>query len=679
MTILQRIRNHALPLLEQRARDAADTRAVALYETVRRQCAEAETKQGDISGTGPEIVMVRTHSELDSAVEYLSDLDEIAVDIETSGFDPQTDTIVGIGLGTDERVHYVPIAHVDARGNMVSGQLPEVAALDALRPVLESKRVIVHNAKFECAWFESKGIRLRLYWDTMVSDYLLKSHEKHSLKAAAVRELDVPDWSLGEEEIGDIASAPIEKAARYCGQDVRRTWELYQNQKPKIEERCEFLFHEVEMPLIEVIMAMEGNGYALDKEHFAEVKERAAGDFVGSNNKLQEIWHEGGGKGEFNPASPAQVAALLYGRCGLVPPHLTDGGQPSVDKRALKALKDQHPAVELIQRHRKVSKIATTYANLPEKADPTDGRLHVGFGQTTVETGRLQSSSVMQTIPRANSDEYHIREGFRASDGHVIVAADFDQQELRILAYRSGDPAMLAAIGNGEDLHGLAACKVFGLDCHPNGVKAKHPDQRSRVKAIQFGIVYGRSAPGIAAALDISVDEAKQLLDDYFARFAGVKAFIEATHRFAAANGYVDDLFGRRRYFRHIRYARPRKKWAALSQSERKRIAKANADKRAAQNFVIQGPAATITKMAMNRCYRFFRERYPGIRMILQLHDECQFEVPEEDVTGVCGELPRLMTDLELGRFGMKVPMAIEIKTGPSWGRLAKWEVGHAA
>jgi DNA polymerase I len=332
--------------------------------------------------------------------------------------------------------------------------------------------------------------------------------------------------------------------------------------------------------------------------------------------------------------------------------------------------------VALIQRHRTLTKLIGTYCTIPEDV-AEDGRYHAEFNQLGAQTGRLTSNSVIQTLPKA--DEFGIRRGFIASPGTVIVGADFVQQELYVLAAVSRDDNLLAAIRAGIDLHGLAAVKVFGLDCPPQEVRRQHPQLRDRVKAIQFGIIYGRSPQSLAAALGIPLEEGEELLRGYFREFPGVKRLVDEVHERVGRDGYIDDLFGRRRYLPDALLQPPRGRPGHPSPRDR-HAAKKAAALRAAQNFVIQGASATITKLAMVRCHRHVAAEHPGIRMILTLHDELHFEVPEAEVDHLAAELPGLMCELGLERFEFGVALAVDVKAGPSWGDLKPYQPreGHS-
>jgi DNA polymerase-1 len=427
-----------------------------------------------------------------------------------------------------------------------------------------------------------------------------------------------------------------------------------------------FLMHEVEMPLIPVVADMEDAGYQIDRAHFDDLRVRLEPEIA---QVLKRIRRRAGK--DFNPASKDQLCELLYEKLKVKVTKRTPTGAPSTDDTILKRAAGKHDVARDIIRYRVLAKILGTYATIPEQAGE-DGRLHVSFNQLAAKTGRFSSASIIQTLPK--SDEFRIRKGFIAEAGHLIVGADFDQQELRVLAHCSGDKAMKAAIKAGVDLHGLAAVKVFKLECQPNDVKEKYKHERDRIKAIQFGLIYGRSAFSLAEELGIAKDEAEQLVVDYFQQFPSVKRFIDGVHKRLLRDGHVDDLFGRRRHFPVVRVKPPRKDWRYMSDEDRSLVRKISAAKREAQNFVIQGASATITKLAMIRCHRHIAAEHTGIKMLLTLHDELQFEVPLGFVDHFARELPGLMCDLGLERFGFDVPMKVEVKVGSSWGELKKWE-----
>jgi DNA polymerase-1 len=431
-----------------------------------------------------------------------------------------------------------------------------------------------------------------------------------------------------------------------------------------------FLMEGVEVPLLPVVADLEEAGYAVDVAHFRALRERFGAEQAAVTARLREAAGT-----DFNPASSDQVAELLYDRLGLPVARRTQTGKRGVREEDLRALptvsEEATSAVALVLRHRRLDKLLGTYCSIPDKVGP-DGRFHPEYNQLGAETGRFTSRSVIQTPPRDGASG--VRDGFVAAPGRRIVAADFDQQELVLLAALSRDEALLDAVRAGVDLHGLAAVRVFGLGCDPNEVKTRFPAERGRIKAIQFGIIYGKSAAALAADLKLSREGAEALVKGYFESFPGVKTLVEKAHEQARREGVVVDVFGRRRPLPEARYRRPRKSFDRLSPGEKDALRRAGHALRAAQNFVIQGAAATVTKLAMLACHRHLRDHPEDGRMVLTLHDELHFEVPQARVAPFAALLPGLMTGLGLGRFGIDVPLHVSVKEGPSWGGLRPYD-----
>jgi DNA polymerase I len=433
----------------------------------------------------------------------------------------------------------------------------------------------------------------------------------------------------------------------------------------------DFLMREVEMPLVAIVADMEDVGYPVDVDFFRTLKEHLKPELA---ELLRQIQTTAGDK--FNPKSSKQLRQLLYETLHLeVIKRTAKSQEPSTDGDTLKRLQDRHGVIPLLQRYRGLQKVVSTYCPIADQADH-DGRLRVDFNQLDADTGRFASPSIIQTIPK--NDDYCLRNGFRARPGFKIVAADFAQQELRVLAQVSNDKNLQEAITANIDLHGLAAVKVFHLDCAPNEVKDQHPDNREQIKAVQFGLIYGRAAQTLADNLNITREAAQRLIADYFEQFPAVKQLIKRVHADVLRQGFVDDMFGRRRYYPDAMLKPARKAYERMSDAEKKVISKINAAKRSAQNFVIQGASATIMKLAMIRCHKHIAAKYrDDIRMILTLHDELQFEGRDSVVPQFAEDLPDLMCNLGLERFGFTVPMAVEVKVGPSWGELTTWNGGQ--
>lgn len=601
-------------------------------------------------------------AELASAVDKA---DEIVVDLETSDLDHRRGVIVGIGLAFDGRTAYVPIHHRFAESRELRPhQLPLIDVAEAL--ALHDKRLIAHNAKYELKWLQHHvGQEFHFVWDTMLAERLLRSDKPADLKSAAARELDVPTWELSKAEMERMEFLPIDKVASYCGKDCWYTWLLYRKQRSAGPN--DFLLREVEMPLVKIVADMEDAGYRVDVGFFHELQETLEPELDETMVQITALV----GDDQFNPGSPQQLRRLLFDQLGEEATKFTKTGKPSTDESVLSQLAEKYEVVKLIVKHRKLEKLLGTYCGIPDKVS-SDHRLRVEFNQLAAETGRFSSRSVIQTLPR--DDQYGIRKGFVAAPGHQLLKADFVQQELCVLAQASGDKNMQKAVIDGTDLHGLAAVKVFKLDCQPNDVKLKYKARRDEIKAIQFGLIYGKTPYSLAIDLSISKEEAEKLVEDYFAQFPAVRRFVDQVRKQVASNGYIDDMFGRRRYLPDAQLAIPRKR----GEQRRKILSRVNKAKRAAQNFVIQGASATITKLAMIRCNERIQERYrETVKMILTLHDELQFEVSDDVVVDFAGELSSLMCQLGLERFGFTVPLAVEVEAGPSWGQMEPWRGGQ--
>lgn len=411
-----------------------------------------------------------------------------------------------------------------------------------------------------------------------------------------------------------------------------------------------FLMEKVEMPLIPVVAELEANGYLIDCDHFTELKARLEPEQALVLADIQAIAGTG-----FNPASSKQLSKFLYEDLSLPVFKKTEKGNPSTDEEALTPLINAHPVVGKFLKFKKSAMALSTGCKFPLEVDD-DSRLRPKYNQMGAITGRFSATKKIHQLP--NDDGFGIRNGFIAPSGFKIVGADFDQQELFVLASVSGDQAMLDAIANGIDLHGLAAKRVFSLDCEPNKVGELHPEKRKQVKEVQFGIFYGSGAQSLAKVLSLSPKAAEDLIDGYFNTFPGVKSFINKTHNFAVKNGYIRDVFGRHRFL------------PDAQRTKKSEFGLLGAALREAQNFPIQAPAATITKLAMIRCHNHIREFHPRIKMILTLHDELHFEVPNTEVEHFANELPALMTDLGIESFGFKIPFKVSVKSGQSWGTM---------
>ena len=519
--------------------------------------------------------IVRERKTLDELAAAIDHADDIVIDLETSDLDQRSGVIVGVGLAFDGQSYYIPTQHRFEETNQLRpNQLPLAEVLEVLK--LEDKKLIAHNSKFELKWLrQHNNAEFEFKWDTMLAARLLRPDQSAELKDVAARELDVPNWELSKADMKRIEFLPIERVAAYCAKDCWYTLRIYQQQVS--QDLNDFLMREVEMPLVEIVATMEENGYKVDTKFFSDLRAEIEPEQERLLNRIKDDT----GNFEFNPNSSTQLQDLFFNQLGEKSTKKTKGGKPSVDKEVLTQLAKKHPVAQLLLDYRSLEKLITTYCGIPEKLD-NDQRLRVNFNQLDAETGRFSSRSVIQTIPKNNA--YGIRNGFRAEDGSLIVTADYVQQELIVLADVSGDKNMQRAAIDGVDLHGLAAVKVYQLECQPNEVKARHDHLRDQIKAIQFGLIYGKTAYSLATDLSITKEQAEALRKDYFKQFPSVNRFIQEIHKQVTSNGFVDDVFGRRRYFPDG-LLKPQRQQRDQNKKIFSRIGQA---KRGAQNFVIQ-------------------------------------------------------------------------------------------
>lgn len=613
------------------------------------------------------LIVVRDQDSLVILAKALLEEKAVAIDFETEGTDPRVGDVVGVGLATASHKYYIPCGHKFEDERLLPDQIPFARVFSTLS--FDHFQLVAHNAKFELSWIlEKTKARPTFAWDTMLAAKCLNPDKKADLKTLAKKYCNASDWALEKDELAAIQYLPVQTVAEYCANDCEYTLKLYQRQTQQLEGKklLELLTH-VEFPLVEVVTTMEANGYLLDQEHLRELRQKLDRSLTAIDSNIRDTNlpdQENGATTtlvesfpDFNLKSSTQVGDLLFNQLGLPGNKKTEKGQFSTNEEVLSTLVDHHPVVQQILDYRKISKLIGTYGAALEKADE-DGRLRNSFKQLGAQTGRFTCKGIFQTIPK--EDTFNIRSSFCVPDGYTLISADFSQQELRILAGVTHDPQLLEAIDQGIDLHSLAAVKVFNLPCTPAKVKTQFKEKRDQVKAIQFGLIYGRGTASLASELGITKSDAKQLVEDYFNQFPFVKQYIENVHELVLKQGWIEDLFGRKRFFPD----------AKLLGNNKENYSKRQTALRQAQNFMIQGPAATITKKAMLNCFRFIKSEMPEIKIILTLHDELQFEVPNQLVSEFTQRLPVLMCDLDLNIHGLNVPMEIEVKTGKNWGNL---------
>ncbi len=584
---------------------------------------------------------------LQEVVRRLAEADCVVVDVETDSLDPLTADLVGIALAIDgDRAWYIPIGHRDAEGNPAPGQMEKAVVLEALRPVLEGERPakLAHNIKFDYAVFQTHGITLAgpLY-DTMIASYVLDPvRRSHKLDVLCVEELHLRPTSFAEVVEGDrrpdafVRVAPA-TARDYACEDVVaavRLWEVF---RPRLLERDQWrLFFDVEMALVPILAAMERRGVLVS----AEELDRLAQDFNKRLRELEEYIYQLAGE-SFNINSPRQLGTILFDKLGLPHGRKTKTGY-STDVRVLEKLARKHELPAAVIAHRTLAKLQSTYVDkLRELVHPVTGRVHTSFNQTVTATGRLSSSNPnLQNIPIRTEEGRRIRNAFVAPQGWRFVAADYSQIDLRVLAHYSRDEALMAAFHNDEDIHTRTAAQIFWVD--PSLVTR---EMRRVAKTINFGIVYGMSAFGLAEQLNISRKEAATFIERYFEHYAGVRHYTESIVAEAGRQGYVTTLLNRRRDLPDIH---------SPNQNRRKFA------ERTAINTPIQGTAADIIKMATIAVDRAIREHDLAARLVLQIHDELVFEVPEDEVEEIVARLPGIMENV----IELAVPLKVHVATG---------------
>jgi DNA polymerase-1 len=590
---------------------------------------------------------VLTSDDLEELLKTIQRAPELSLDTETTSPDPMRADLVGISFSTEPyAAYYLPLAHTYAGA---PAQLPRDAALERIRTVLEdpSIRKVGQNLKYDVLVLKHIGIEVRgISFDTMIASYLLNpSKTSHGLAASALEYLNYKTITYGEvtgagkKQIG-FNEVDIATATQYSGEDADIALRLKRVLEPKLREQgLDSLFADVEMKLLGVLAEMEFIGVKIDAGLLQDMSrnlERETAKIVTSIYELAGT--------EFNINSPKQLADILFVRLRLTPVKKTKTGF-STDVDVLEELSSAHPLPAEILKYRTLAKLKSTYVDaLPAMINPRTGRLHTSLNQTVTATGRLSSSDPnLQNIPIRTEIGREIRKAFIAEQGSSLLSADYSQIELRVLAHLSGDENLIRTFVEDLDIHTRTASEIFGLP--PEEIS---PEMRRKAKAVNFGIIYGISAFGLAQDIGVSNAEAKRYIEQYFARYPKVRAFITATIEQARTMGYVTTLLGRKRYIPEL---------AASAAPVR------NFGERMAVNTPIQGTAADLIKLAMIHIHQRIAELDLGSRMILQVHDELIFEVPD-------GEIPvmkRLVKESMEGVLQLSVPIRVDIGVGKNW------------
>ena len=593
---------------------------------------------------------VTTDSGLDAWLEKIRGAKLTAVDTETTSLDPFKACLVGLSLSTEAGcAAYIPVGH---QYPGMGDQLPLTRVLEKLQPWLEDAQApkLGQHIKYDTHVLANHGVTLRgVAHDTLLQSYVLESHKPHDMDDLAERHLSIKTITYddvtgkGAGRIG-FEQVSLERATEYAAEDADITLRLHEALYPQVvaDEKLLHIYRDIEMPVMPVLQSMERNGVLLDVKLLGEL----SGEFGAKMIAIEAKAHEQAGQ-PFNLNSPKQIQEILFEKQGLKPVKKTPSGQPSTDEDSLEQLALDHPLPKLILEYRGLAKLKSTYSDkLPSMINPDTGRVHTNYGQAIAVTGRLSSNDPnLQNIPIRTAEGRRIREAFIAPQGSVIMSADYSQIELRIMAHISQDENLLRAFAAGEDIHRATAAEIFGGA--PGEVNS---EQRRYAKVINFGLIYGMSAFGLARQLGLERGAAQQYMERYFQRYPGVDAYMKRTREAARDKGYVETVFGRRLWLPEIKSSNPARRQGA---------------ERAAINAPMQGTAADLIKMAMIAVHRWLAEERLATKLIMQVHDELVLEVPDDERGKVKAQLPQLMN----GVARLAVPLLVEIGEGPNWDK----------
>jgi DNA polymerase I len=592
---------------------------------------------------------ISTAAQLDEWLKLLEGAELFAFDTETTSLEYMLAEIVGVSFAVAPgKAAYLPLRH-DYAG--APDQLDREASLAKLKPLLESEKhaKVGHNLKYDAHVLANHGITLRgMRFDSMLESYVWNSVAiRHDMDSAAGRYLGIQ--TIHYEDVAGkgakqipFSQVPVDKAAEYSAEDADVTLRLHQVLWPQLGTAPELkkLYEDIEQPLVPVLLGMEHHGVLLDRQMLRTQSTELAKRLM---EVLGEAQQEAGAP--FNLDSPKQLCNILFEKMQLPVLRKTPTGQPSTAEDVLEELAESYRLPRLILEHRSLSKLKSTYTDkLPEQINAKTGRVHTCYHQAVAATGRLSSQDPnLQNIPIRTPEGRRIRQAFIAPPGHVLLAADYSQIELRIMAHLSGDDGLLGAFASDRDIHQATAAEVFGTPL--DQVSA---DQRRSAKAVNFGLIYGMSAFGLAKQLGIARGTAQEYIDLYFARYPGVKRYMEQTRAQAKAQGYVETVFGRRLYLPDINARNKQFQQGA---------------ERAAINAPMQGTAADIIKRAMIAVDQWCGAGRQGARLIMQVHDELVLEVEQSRVAEVSAAVREHM----MGAAALRVPLKVDVGMGANW------------
>ena len=640
--------------LEQREADQGELAAYYQEYGFTRWYDEVGASAGNAAKPGAAKVDANYESVLEQVrfeqwLQRLREAKEFAIDTETTSIDYMQAELVGISLCLDPgEACYIPLMH---RYENAPQQLDKAEVLAALKPVLEDPAIgkIGQNIKYDAHIFIGEGIRMRgIAHDTMLESYVLNSTaSRHNMDALAkyyldhdtINYVDIAGKGVKQKTFDQIE---LEQAVDYAAEDADITLRLHRvlNVGLQEDEKLNRVYREIEMPLVDVLLDVEQNGVLIDQDML-----RSQGREIDRKlGQIQEEIYQQAGE-VFNLSSPKQIQAILYEKLELPVLRKTPKGQPSTAEDVLEELAADYEIPALLLEHRSLNKLLSTYIDkLPQEINAKTGRVHTSYQQAVASTGRLSSTSPnLQNIPIRTAEGRRIREAFVATDGCKILALDYSQIELRIMAHLSADESLLNAFAQGLDVHRATAAEVFGT-----GLEQVSVEQRRAAKAINFGLIYGMSAFGLGKQLNIGRNEAQQYVDTYFERYPGVKRYMEETKQLARDQGYVETVFGRRLYLPDINARNGNVRQYA---------------ERTAINAPMQGTAADIIKRAMIRVQAWLVDTRPHCKMIMQVHDELVFDVAADEVESCCAAIAELMT----GAAELSVDLEVDAGVGSNW------------
>ncbi len=626
--------------------------------------ARAAEAAGDKIDTGA-YVCIRDMGTLKAWIAEATEQGLVAFDTETTSLDPMQAELVGFSLAlAPGKAAYVPLAHKAGAGDLlgggpVEGQIPEKDALAALKPLLEDRSVlkIAQNLKYDLVVMQQRGVDIAPYDDTMLVSYVLDAGKYHGPGGGHGMDALAERW-LGHTPISykEVAGSgkgavtfdmvEIDRATAYAAEDADVTLRLWRVLKPRLAaEAMTSVYERLERPLVPVLARMEQRGITVDRQ----ILSRLSGDLAQAAAALEHEIGKLAGE-DFNPGSPKQLGEILFGKLGLPGGTKTKTGQWSTSAQVLEDLAAEgHELPRKIVDWRQLTKLKSTYTDaLPGFIHPETKRVHTSYALASTTTGRLSSSEPnLQNIPVRTAEGRKIRTAFVAEKGNQLISADYSQIELRVLAHVADIPQLRQAFADGIDIHAMTASEMFGVP-----VDGMPPEVRRRAKAINFGIIYGISAFGLANQLGIARSEAGDYIKKYFERFPGIRGYMDSTKAFAREHGYVETIFGRRAHYPEIGSSNPSMR--AFNE-------------RAAINAPIQGSAADIIRRAMVRIEDALAEAKLSARMLLQVHDELIFEAPAGEVDKTIPVVRAIMEDAAMPAVALKVPLQVDARAADNW------------